>query len=155
MLGAEVEEVIAVAASQGLAEPGVEDAVVGVMRTRGDVLVMFHDAFTVPHAGTGVEVHGTEASAVAAGVMAREPVGDVVLRRVGRDPEPVAVDDRVDPFARTVDAFCAAVRGDGEPLATGADGAQALAVALAVAASARSGRRESVPGFGRPDLGLA
>ena len=147
VLGDEIEEVTAVAVNQGLAETGIEDAVMGVMRTRGGALVSFHDAFTVPHAGTAVQVHGTEASVVATGVMAREPVGELVLLREGREPEPVSVPDRIDPFARTIDAFNAAVRGAGEPLASGVDGVKALAVALAVAKSARSGRHERIPRF--------
>jgi 1,5-anhydro-D-fructose reductase (1,5-anhydro-D-mannitol-forming) len=145
VLGDEIEEVAAIAVNQGLAAAGIEDAVMGVMRTRGGTLVSFHDAFTVPHAGTGVQVHGTEASVVATGVMAREPVGELVLLRNGRDPEPVQVPDRTDPFARTIEAFNTAVRGDGEPLASGVDGAKALAVALTAASSARSGRTEPVP----------
>jgi 1,5-anhydro-D-fructose reductase (1,5-anhydro-D-mannitol-forming) len=145
VLGDEIEEVTAIAVNQGLAKAGIEDAVMGVMRTRRGVPVSFHDAFTVPHAGTGVQVHGTDASVVATGVMAREPLGEIVLLRNGREPEPVKVPDRIDPFARTVDAFSSAVRGTGEPLASGVDGARALAVALATASSARSGRRECVP----------
>jgi 1,5-anhydro-D-fructose reductase (1,5-anhydro-D-mannitol-forming) len=140
----EIEEVAAIAVNQGLAAAKIEDAVMGVMKTSKGTLVSFHDAFTVPHAGTGVQVHGTEASVVATGIMAREPVGELVLLRDGRDPEPVAVPDRTDPFARTIEAFNAAVRGEGEPLASGIDGAKALAVALAVGESARSGRTEPV-----------
>jgi 1,5-anhydro-D-fructose reductase (1,5-anhydro-D-mannitol-forming) len=147
VLGDEIEEVTAVAVNQGLAKAGIEDAVMGVMRTTRGVLVSFHDAFTVPHAGTGVQVHGTDASVVATGVMAREPVGEIILLRDGREPEPVAVPDRLDPFARTIDAFNSAVRGVGEPLASGVDGAKALAVALATASSAHSGRHERVPRF--------
>jgi 1,5-anhydro-D-fructose reductase (1,5-anhydro-D-mannitol-forming) len=143
-LGDEIEEVAAIAVNQGLAATDIEDAVMGVMRTSGGALVSFHDAFTVPHAGTGVQVHGTEASVVAMGIMAREPVGELVLLRDGRDPEPIAVPDRTDPFARTIEAFNAAVRGEGEPLASGIDGAKALAVALAVGESTHSGRAERV-----------
>jgi 1,5-anhydro-D-fructose reductase (1,5-anhydro-D-mannitol-forming) len=145
VLGDEIEEVAVIAVNQGLATAKIEDAVMGVMRTRGDVLVSFHDAFTVPHAGTGVQVHGTDASVVATGVMAREPIGELVLLRDGRDPEPIAVLDRTDPFTRTIEVFNAAVRGEGEPLASGVDGAKALAVALAAASSALSGQAEPVP----------
>jgi 1,5-anhydro-D-fructose reductase (1,5-anhydro-D-mannitol-forming) len=30
-----------------------------------DALVQLHDAFTVKHAGTGVEIHGTDGSIIA------------------------------------------------------------------------------------------
>ena len=38
---------------------------------RGGQLASFHDAFTVPHAETGVELHGTEGSLIGLEVMTR------------------------------------------------------------------------------------
>jgi 1,5-anhydro-D-fructose reductase (1,5-anhydro-D-mannitol-forming) len=62
VLDSEVEDVIARSATQGLASSGMDDAVMGVMYFRNGVLAQFHDAFTVKHAPTGIEVHGTEGS---------------------------------------------------------------------------------------------
>src|SRR5438034_4360000 len=59
LLGREVLEVVAMTTGD------VEETVMGVMRFEGDVLASFHDAFTVAHAGTGLEVHGTTGSIVA------------------------------------------------------------------------------------------
>ncbi len=56
----EIVEVTALAGRQGLAVNDLEDAVMGVMRFAGGVLVQHHDAFTIRHAQTGFEVHGTK-----------------------------------------------------------------------------------------------
>lgn len=136
LLGRDVVEVVAMTT---LSEGGAEDAAMGVLRFEDDVLASFHDAFTIGHAGTGLEVHGTAGSIVAREVMTGEPSGDVVLRR-GADVTPVDVGPRERLYVRGVRAFQAAVRGDGAPAVSGEDGIKSLAVALAVRESARTGR---------------
>ncbi|MBS1887308.1 MAG: Gfo/Idh/MocA family oxidoreductase [Actinobacteria bacterium] len=135
----EVAEVTAMSANQGLAGAGIEDSVMGVMRLRGGQLVSFHDAFTVPHAGTGVEVHGSEGSLIGRDLLMPDPVGEVLLRR-GDELEEVAIADRRPIYEEVVRRFDAAVRGAGEPLASGADGIASLAVAIAALESSRTGR---------------
>ena len=139
VLDDEVEEVTAMIAGQGLAAPGLEDAVMGVMRFRGDVLAQFHDAFTVAHAGTGFEVHGTDGSLLGRDVMTQRPIGTIHLRR-GDTIEEVALDEPNNLYERSVRLFNAACRGEGDPAATGADGVRSLAIALAVRQSAAEGR---------------
>jgi predicted dehydrogenase len=51
----------------------------------------------------------------------------------------MAVKDRRHTYDITLDAFCNATRGEGRPIVSGADGRDALALALAVASSAHSG----------------
>jgi 1,5-anhydro-D-fructose reductase (1,5-anhydro-D-mannitol-forming) len=138
LLGDEVAEVTAVTANQGMGECAVEDSAMGVLRMRGGQLVSFHDAFTVPHAGTGVELHGTTGSLVGRDVMSPEPVGDVFLRRLNMT-EPVDITERWPLYENTIRRFDAAVRGHGEPLASGDDGIASLAVAVAALESARCG----------------
>jgi 1,5-anhydro-D-fructose reductase (1,5-anhydro-D-mannitol-forming) len=138
LLADEVAEVTGVTANQGLAVDGLEDAVMGVMRMRGGQLVSFHDAFTVPHAGTGVEVHGTTGSLFGRDVLIPDPVGDVLLRR-GDQIEAVEIAERRPIYETVVRHFDAAVRSEGEPLASGDDGVASLAIALAAAESARTG----------------
>jgi len=48
-------------------------------------------------------------------------------------------------YSRTLEAFNAAVRGEGQPSATGEDGVRSLATALAVLESTRTGRRVAIP----------
>ncbi len=88
---------------------------------RGGQLVSFHDAFTVPHAGAGVEIHGTTGSLLGRDVMSAEPIGEVLLRRQNST---VRVDspERWPPYENVIRRFDAGVRGEGRPLATAEDG---------------------------------
>jgi 1,5-anhydro-D-fructose reductase (1,5-anhydro-D-mannitol-forming) len=52
----DAEEVVALSGRQGLAQSGLEDTVLGVIRFRNGLLAQFHDAFTIKHARTGLEV---------------------------------------------------------------------------------------------------
>jgi 1,5-anhydro-D-fructose reductase (1,5-anhydro-D-mannitol-forming) len=140
----EVTEVTALGANQGLAGAGLEDSVMGVMRMRGGQLVSFHDSFTVPNAGTGVELYGTEGALIGRGVIDAEPVGQVFLRR-GDVEEEVEIAERGPIYVEAVRRFDTAVRGEGTPLASGEDGIATLAVATAAIESARSGRAVVVP----------
>ena len=115
----------------------------GVMRFEGDVLASFHDAFTIAHAGTGLEVHGTTGSLIAREVMTGEPTGDVFLRR-GAELTPVDVGPRESLYVRALRAFHAAIGGQGAPAVSGDDGIKSLAVALAVHESAKSGHAVEV-----------
>src|SRR5437868_7588279 len=144
VLGDEVVEATALAAQQGLAAGDLEDAVMGVMRFRQGALAQHHDAFTMRHARTGFEVHGTEGSLYAEDVMTQDPTGRVVLRREGAGDEGVDIGVPEDLYVRAVRLFNAAVRGDGQPAATGEDGVCSLAIALAVRASVRTGCRVPV-----------
>jgi 1,5-anhydro-D-fructose reductase (1,5-anhydro-D-mannitol-forming) len=143
VLDDEVEEVTAMTASQGMARAGLEDAVMGVMRFRGGLLAQFHDAFTARHAVTGFEVHGTEGSLYGRDVMTQRPTGTVTLRRDGNE-EPVPI-EHGNLYERSVARFNAAVRGEGEPAATGEDGVRSLAIALAVREAAKTGCVVQVP----------
>ncbi len=138
LTGDEVAEVTAFAATQRFGGPGVEDALMGVMRMRSGVLVSFHDAYTIAGSPTAVEIHGTEGSLIGNEVLRQAPEGGVSIRR-GDQLEPVDVGERTDLYRYGIEAFTAAVRGHGRPLVSGEDGLRSLAVALAVAESARTG----------------
>ena len=143
VLDDEVESVTALSARQGLAEGALEDAVMGVMQFQSGVLAQFHDAFTIKHAGTGLQVHGTEGSLLAEDVMTQNPIGRIALRRDGQTEE-VTLDPPEDLYTRTVRLFNEAARGEGPPAATGDDGVRSLAVGLAVLESTQTGRRVRV-----------
>jgi 1,5-anhydro-D-fructose reductase (1,5-anhydro-D-mannitol-forming) len=142
VLGDEVESVTAMTATQGMAQGGLEDTAMGVMRFRGGVLAQFHDAFTARHAITGCEIHGTDGSLYGRDVMTQRPVGTVVLRRDGQETTlPLAHENL---YERSVRHFNAAIRGDGAPAATGEDGVRSLEIALGVLESATTGRAVAV-----------
>ena len=140
-LGEDPAEVTAIE-SQGALGRGVEDAVMSVWRMPSGVLVQTHEAFTIRHAGTGLEIHGEEGSIVARGVMTGRPVGEVTLRHAGGE-EAIPFEAH-DLYERSARLFAAACRGEGQPAATGRDGVASLAVAAAVKVAATSGRRVAV-----------
>jgi len=143
ILDDEVETVTALATQQGLAEGALEDAVMGVMQFRGGVQAQFHDAFTIGHAGTGLQVHGTDGSLFAEDVMTQRPLGRIFLRR-NETSEEISLDPPEDLYTRAVRCFNQAVHGEGEPAATGEDGIKSLAVGLAVLESTRVGGHVTV-----------
>ena len=142
ILGAEPVEVVALAQQGGMASGEIEDGAMTLVRFDDGVLAQLHDAFTVPYARTGIEVHGSEGSIYARDVMTQRPVGEVVLRTVsGEEALPLEPENL---YVRTIRAFAAAAGGEGRPTCTGEDGARALATALAALESARTGRRVAV-----------
>ena len=135
-LGEDPVEVVARAGASGLGA-GVEDSVMSVWSMPSGAMVMSHESFTHPFAGSGIEVHGTEGSIAATGVMTQRPVGEVWLTDAqGRHRVPY---DDHDLYARTLHLFVEATKGDGAPAATGVDGVKSLAVALAVREAAQGG----------------
>jgi len=142
ILGAEPVEVMALSQQAGMASGQIEDGAMTAIRFDGGVVAQTHDAFTVPFARTGIEVHGSAGSIYARDVMTQRPTGEVVLRTArGEEVVPVQPENM---YVRTVRAFAAATRGEGRPACTGEDGLRALATALAALESARTGRRVAV-----------
>ncbi len=139
LLGDEVEEVTALSANQGLAAAGVEDSAMTVLRMRSGALVSLHDAFTVPFAWMGFEVHGTKASLIGTDTTSSEPVATVSIRD-GDGSREVPIPETWPLYERVVERFLDAVAGRGRPQADGADGLASLRVALAATESAGEGR---------------
>ena len=146
ILGTTATEAAAVAVRQGpWATPGdggPPDAVMAALRF-GDVPVQTHDAYTVEHCPTTVEVIGTEASVIAAGALAQEPAG-TLWRVVGEEMTEIDVPDRRNLYEIVIDGVRSAIAGTGRPTVGATEGLSALAGALAVAESARTGRTVQV-----------
>lgn len=137
VLGRDPVEVIAFSQAGGMGKQGLEDAVMGVMRFEDGVIAQFHDAFTMKYAETGFEVHGTEGSLIARNVMTQRPVGTVTLRTAAGE-EKLPTGDR-NLYETALEAFHAAIAGNGRPSATAEDGIWSLATGLAVAEAAKRG----------------
>jgi 1,5-anhydro-D-fructose reductase (1,5-anhydro-D-mannitol-forming) len=144
VLDDEVTVVVALAAQQGLAAGALEDAVMGVMRFGRGVLAQFHDAFTIKHALTGLEVHGSDGSLIGEHVMTQEPANGRVFLRHNGTVEEIDVGERENLYIRAVRSFNQSVRRAGQPAATGVDGIRSLAIGLAVQEAARSGREVAI-----------
>jgi 1,5-anhydro-D-fructose reductase (1,5-anhydro-D-mannitol-forming) len=139
VLDDEIVAVTAMTTTQGVAVAPIEDGVVGTMRTRRGTLISFHDAFTIGHGGSALEVHGTSGSLIGRDLFDALPTGEVVLRR-GTSVEPIALAGRPNPYVRIVDAMLDAIAGRGRPLASADDGIASLAVCLAVLEAAATGQ---------------
>jgi 1,5-anhydro-D-fructose reductase (1,5-anhydro-D-mannitol-forming) len=115
----------------------VENGVMAVLRFDNGVLAQLHDAFNVPYAGTGIEIHGSAGSIFGTNVMTQRPVGEVRLRDAnGERNIPVAHHNL---YTHSLAQFSRAVQGQGAPAATGEDGFRSLACALAVMEAAQTG----------------
>jgi 1,5-anhydro-D-fructose reductase (1,5-anhydro-D-mannitol-forming) len=141
ILASEPVEASGISQSASLARAGLEDGAMAVLRFDNGLLAQLHDAFTVPFAGTGIEIHGDKGSVIGRNVMTQKPIGELLLRDA--QGERIVAVEHESLYARGVARFCTALRGDGEPAATGLDGLRSLATALAIAEACRSGR--SVP----------
>jgi len=143
LLDAEPVDAVGISQSAFMAKQGLEDGVMSVVRFDNGVLAQLHDAFTIKHAGHGIEIHGDAGSIVGRNVMSQRPVGEVVLRNdAGEHIVPV---EHEGLYVRGVASFCAALQGTGRPAATGEDGVRSLAAAVAVADACRVGSLVRVP----------
>jgi 1,5-anhydro-D-fructose reductase (1,5-anhydro-D-mannitol-forming) len=121
-----------------MAGSGLEDGAMCIWRFKSGVIAQSHEGFTTKFADTGFEVHGSEGSLIAKNVMTQKPVGSVTLRTAKGEEE--LSFDREDLYARSLRQFHAAIRGDGQPSATGEDGIWSLTAAEAALQSASSGK---------------
>ncbi|QXT40306.1 Gfo/Idh/MocA family protein [Gymnodinialimonas ceratoperidinii] len=140
-LGEDPAEVVAMKSASGMGQ-GVEDSAMSVWSMPSGVMVHTHESFTHPHAGSGIEVHGTEGSIIARGVMTQQPVGEVTLRHGGGEQAVEYATHGL--YDRAVDLFTRACMGEGRPSADGVDGVKSLAVAEAVSKAAETGTRTAV-----------
>ena len=141
LLGEDPVSVVAQAGASGMGA-GVEDSVMSVWAMPSGAMVMAHESFTHPYAGSGLEVHGTNGSVFARGVMTQMSVGEIELV-TGAGREAVPYSDH-NLYVEAVRRFADAVAGRGQPAADGRDGVKSLAVALAVREAALSGTRTHV-----------
>lgn len=140
LLGEDPQTVVAQAAASGMGE-GVEDSAMSVWSMPSGAMVFSHESFTHPFAGSGLEVHGSEGSIFAKGIMTQQPVGAIELvTATGREDVPFELHNL---YEFSVGRFCDAIAGMGEPAATGLDGVKSLLVAEAVSKAAQSGTRQA------------
>lgn len=141
LLGEDPAEVVGFAAASGLGQ-GVEDSAMSVWRMPSGTMVQTHQSFNHPFAGNGLEVHGTEGTLRAHGVMTQLPRGSITLVTAAGE-EAVPFSPHI-LYEQALAEFLAAVAGEGRPAADGIDGVKSLAVALAVREAAETGRRVAV-----------
>ena len=134
-------EVTAMVSNTGMAQ-GMEDHALSLWRFPSGLLATTHQAFSTPHARTGLEIHGTLGSLHGVGVVHQAPGGTLSIKTAdGESDLPL---DGHNLYERCLQEFHKAVRGEANDLATGTSGLRSLAVALAVLESARTGRTGAV-----------
>ncbi|KQV38095.1 MULTISPECIES: Gfo/Idh/MocA family oxidoreductase [unclassified Rhizobium] len=137
VLGDDPVEAVAFGQHGGMAQAGLEDAVMGAMRFKSGLIAQFHDGFTTKYAVTSFEVHGSEGSLFGRNCMIQKPGGTVTL--VNAEGEHQLPVDHRNLYQNTLTAFDAAIAGKGKPLCTGEDGIWSLATGLAVIKAVASG----------------
>jgi 1,5-anhydro-D-fructose reductase (1,5-anhydro-D-mannitol-forming) len=143
VLDDEPVEVSAMTSSGTMSNAGLADGVMAIVRFKGGVLAQLHDAFTVPYAPTGLELHGTAGSLFAKDVMTQRPIGEIVLCSAAGTQQ-IEVEHR-DLYTTAVAQFHRSISTGQDPAATGSDGYRSLVAALSLAQSAESGERVTVP----------
>lgn len=142
VLQAEPTEVVSLSQHFGMSKAQVEDGSMAVFRFDNGVIAQVHTAFTVPYAGNGFEVHGTQGSLMAKNVMHPAAQPEVILRTAqGEQTIELTTND---VYSTSVKRFLAAMQGQDAPAASGKDGLKSLASALACLESARTGNKVAI-----------
>jgi 1,5-anhydro-D-fructose reductase (1,5-anhydro-D-mannitol-forming) len=143
VLDRDPETVTAQTSSGRMTSDGIDETVSGTARFGGNVLAGFVETFVSGHAPTRLAVLGTEGALLGEGIQSMQPVG--TLSRIhGTHHEEVVLGEREDLYVVGVRRFQAAIRGEGQPAATGADGVWSVAFAEAVLQSANNGHSSHV-----------
>ena len=87
-----------------------------LMQMPSGAMVMTHESFTHPFAGSGLELHGTKGSVFARDVMTQQPVGEVEL--VTKAGAKTVTFDATNLYVTALREFYAAVAGQGGPRRT-------------------------------------
>lgn len=143
ILGEDPTEIVALAQNFSMGKE-VEDGVMCVLKTTGGILVQTHEAFTAPHAGTGLEIHGENGSAIAQDIMTPRPIGTIkIITKSGEKQLPV---DHHNLYVRSLSKFIRAINSNNneEASATGDDGIKSLLIALAAKQSIDTGKKVSI-----------
>ncbi|GBQ82444.1 oxidoreductase [Gluconacetobacter johannae DSM 13595] len=134
--------VFAMTQSGRLAQDGIEDGIMAVLRFPDDMLVQIHGGYTVPYAPGGVEIMGERGVIIGRDCMSQRPIGTVSVRDGDGEREIPLKHHNL--YHRALELFTDAIHGGGLPAATGEDGVASLAIALALRESARTGREIGV-----------
>ena len=135
LTGMEATSVTAVGARQGLSS-GPPDALMASGVLGSSTLFSIHNAFTVPHRLTGIELHGTRASLIGRDCLTPTPTGSLELVESGSSTA-VAVPRVHDLYSPGILNLVAAAGGEGAPSASGHDGVRSLEFALDLGESLR------------------
>ncbi len=141
LLGEDPQTIVAQSCASGLGQ-GVEDSAMSVWTMPSGAMVFSHESFTHPHAGAGIEVHGTQGSLCATGVFAQDPGGRITLT-TNAGQEDISF-DRHSLYVEVVRDFCDCVATNHPPSASGWDGVKSMIIADTVKRAADTGTAQTV-----------
>jgi 1,5-anhydro-D-fructose reductase (1,5-anhydro-D-mannitol-forming) len=148
LLRDEVTAIQSISTQQLLGAAVEEDVLSCITLRRSRLAFQLHDSFIVPHMPTSIEVYGSAGALVARNCLADDAPSELLLLRRGQTTSIPLI--QTDPYRDAMQIFHQAVRSQDAPLATGADGVQSLAAALAALESIRRGIGVAVAGPSRP-----
>lgn len=142
LLRDEVESAYSVSTQQLLGNEVEEDvlSLLGLRRHR--IVVQTHDSFIVAHAAAALEFYGSIGTLTVNHCWHTSRPSELWLQRHGQTT--LVSTSATSPFLAAVQAFVHAVRTQGAPLASGADGVNNLAILHAAQSSLARGQRVSV-----------
>jgi 1,5-anhydro-D-fructose reductase (1,5-anhydro-D-mannitol-forming) len=143
LLADEPLDVVALTGATGVAQAGLPDTAMIAARMKSGLLLQIGESFSIAHADTSLEIHGTRGSILANDVLMQRGGGTVFLRRESA-LESINI-QHANAYPRVIEQFNNAIRGEGDPSASGEDGFASLAFALAARESAATGRVVRVP----------
>jgi 1,5-anhydro-D-fructose reductase (1,5-anhydro-D-mannitol-forming) len=143
VLGREITEVTAM--SDATPESPLEDLLVMSLRFDDGSLGTVMTSRRLPdHLNNDVIVYGSEGRAGVRQSAGMVLEGALDISTSGAEESAEYASDALALYTRQVDAFNAAVAGEGEPAASGLDGLRGAQVALAMVESARTGKRVDI-----------
>ena len=122
----------------------VTDRVMATVELDGGVLLQTFDGWFVPGNRAGIEVHGSDGSAIALAAAPGTPE-TVMLRDRSGSATVLPLPEPVDMYTLVIEEFAAAIAGRPTDVASGFDGLRSLAAALAAVESIRLSQIVAVP----------
>ena len=135
LLRDEVSEVYCHSSALLLGDEVEEDVVSQLTWRRSGIVLQTHDSYVVPHAPTSIEFYGSTGTLLARHCFDDDQLSELWLHRHGH-VTPIPLQPSVN-YEGAIQAFAAAVRGEGAPLAGGADGVAGLSIISAAQESIR------------------
>ncbi|MGH1415411.1 MAG: Gfo/Idh/MocA family protein [Pelagimonas sp.] len=147
LLDEDPQTIVAQSCVSGLGQ-GVEDSAMSVWSIPSGTMVFSHESFTHPHAGSGIEVHGTKGSVIAKGVFAQDPTGTVTV--IAQDAQETISFSLHSLYVEVIRDFCNCVASGKTPSASGWDGVKSMIIADTVKRAADTGVAQTVDFRGAP-----
>jgi 1,5-anhydro-D-fructose reductase (1,5-anhydro-D-mannitol-forming) len=141
LLRDEIENAYCASAQQFLGDYVEEDVISIFAMRRNNIAIQTHDSFVVTPTPLSIELYGNSGTLTVYDCWRSDRPSELWLYRHGQST--LIPTEKSDPFLASLQAFVRAVRTQGAPLASGADGVNNLAILRAAQISL--GRNQRIP----------